>query len=57
MENLQKSPVNKKFYLVSSLTLEAKVRLGFDKAVVKDLKKVNTEQKKSPVKKRKKDDK
>ncbi len=57
MEALQKSPVNKKFYLVSSLSLEAKVRLGFDKAVVKDLKKVNTEQKKSPVKKRKKDDK
>jgi hypothetical protein len=53
METLQKSPVNKKFYLVSSLSLETKIKLGFNKAVVNDLKKVDQEQKKSPVKKRK----
>ncbi len=56
MEVLQKSKINNKFYRVSTLSLEEKVKLGFDKAVVNDLKKVNEEQKKSPVKKRKKDD-
>lgn len=53
MDTLQKSKVDDNFYLVSSLTLEEKVRLGFDKAVVKELKEVNPEIKKSRVKKRK----
>lgn len=56
MEIQQKSKVTGRFYLVSSLSLEEKVRLGFDESVVEDLKKVNEEQKKSPAKKRKKDD-
>ena len=56
MELQQKSKVTGKFYLVSSLTLEEKVRLGFDKSVIEELGKVNEEQKKSHVKKRKKED-
>ena len=56
MEALQKSKVNGRYYLVSSLKMEEKVRLGFDKEVVKELKKVNSEQKKSHAKKPKKED-
>jgi hypothetical protein len=54
MEPLQKSTVTGRYYRVSSLSLAEKVKLGFDKSVVEDLKKVNEEQKKSPAKKRKK---
>ncbi len=49
--------VGKLSYFLEDLTLEDKIRLGLDKAVVDDLKKVNAEQKKSPVKKRKREDK
>ena len=56
MEALQKSKVNGKYYLVSSLSLDEKVRLGFNKEVVSELKKVNSEQKKSHARKPKKED-
>lgn len=52
---LEKSPVTKKWYTVESLSLEEKVQLGFDEAVVKELKEVPTEQKKSRAKKGKKE--
>ena len=55
MEVLKKSKVDGKYYLVSSLNLEEKVKLGFDKEVVKELKKVDVEQKKSRAKKQKED--
>lgn len=51
---LQKSPINGKWYNVDDLTLDEKMRHGFDKEVVSDLKEVN-EQKKSPVKNIKKE--
>jgi len=56
MEVLQKSPVTRKFYRLSSLSLDDKIRLGFDKAVVDELKTVNEEEKKSRVKRRKDED-
>lgn len=39
-----------RWYTVSSLSLEDKVRLGFDKEVVEDLKKEDTKKKESPAK-------
>lgn len=53
---LKKSKITGKFYTVESLTLEDKMRLGFDNEVVEDLKKVDEEEKKSRVRKRKDED-
>jgi hypothetical protein len=52
---LKKSNITGRYYSVESLSLEEKIRLGFDREAVSELKKVKPEQKKSPVKKRKED--
>ena len=48
---MKKSKVNGKWYHVDTLTLEEKVRLGFDDEVVEDLKKEDTKKKENLVKK------
>lgn len=52
---LQKSKVTGKYYNVETLTLDEKIRLGFDKSAKKDLDKVPIVEKKSHVKKEKKE--
>lgn len=49
---LKKSPKTGKYYAVDSLTLEEKIRLGFDKDAVKEVKSI-PEEKKSPAKEQK----
>jgi hypothetical protein len=50
----KKSPVNGKWYEVNSLSVDEKLKLGFDKEIVEELKAVN-EEKKSLVKGQKED--
>lgn len=51
---LQKSPITGKYYQVESLSLDEKLKLGFDAEAVKELKSI-PEEKKSPVEKPKKE--
>jgi hypothetical protein len=50
MSNYKKAN-NGRWYFVPSLSLEEKVRLGFDSEVVEDIKKENSKKKESPAKK------
>ena len=50
---LKKSKITGKYYSVDTLSSDEKLKLGFDKEIVENLKKVDPEQKKSRVKKRK----
>lgn len=48
--------VGKLSYFLEDLTLAEKVRLGLNKEVVKELKEIQPEEKKSPAKKQKRED-